>query len=163
MSAQPVKDMQGAEQGALSSPFVMETQCPFCSVQCKMRLTEFVPNASSAVSGSSLPVPAYDGHVQYAVEAKPNKASEGRLCVKGMNAYQHAVSDDRIVYPMARRGDTFERISWEEANTMMAERLQAIADQHGRKAIGLYGGGSLTGGAAGRRGGGARGARRARD
>ncbi|EFM10431.1 molybdopterin oxidoreductase [Paenibacillus curdlanolyticus YK9] len=140
---QPVKDRQGTAQGASASPFVMETQCPFCSVQCKMRLTEFAPNALLAAGGNA-PVLDYDEPVQYAVEAKPNKASEGRLCVKGMNAYQHAVSDDRIVYPMARRGDTFERISWEEANAMMAERLQAIAAQHGRDAIGLYGGGSLT-------------------
>lgn len=143
MSMQPVKDRQGTAQGASASPFVMETQCPFCSVQCKMRLTEFAPNALLAAGGNA-PVLDYDEPVQYAVEAKPNKASEGRLCVKGMNAYQHAVSDDRIVYPMARRGDTFERISWEEANAMMAERLQAIAAQHGRDAIGLYGGGSLT-------------------
>ncbi|GFN31520.1 assimilatory nitrate reductase catalytic subunit NasC [Paenibacillus xylaniclasticus] len=130
-------DQQSCE--AAAAELVMETQCPFCSVQCKMKLTEKVIAASAQI-GSNRVTP----DVQYEVEPKPNKASEGRLCVKGMNAYQHAVSEDRILHPLAKRNGKFERITWEEANAIIAERFQSIVKRHGRDAIGLYGGGSLT-------------------
>ncbi|WP_127530840.1 assimilatory nitrate reductase catalytic subunit NasC [Paenibacillus kobensis] len=124
---------------ASATTLVMETQCPFCSVQCKMKLTETVVEASAAIQSS-----AAAPDIQYDVEPRMNKASEGRLCVKGMNAYQHAVSDDRIVYPLAKRNGQFDPITWEEANTIIAERFQSIAGRYGRDAVGLYGGGSLT-------------------
>lgn len=116
--------------GGTATALVMETQCPFCSVQCKMRLTE---------SGD-----ATAGEAQYMVEAKPNRASEGRLCVKGMNAYQHAVSEDRILYPLVKREGGFERISWEDAITLIVNRFKQISQESGADAIGVYGGGSLT-------------------
>ncbi|MDF2837697.1 MAG: NasC, partial [Paenibacillus sp.] len=119
--------MERTEGG--SSPFVMKTQCPFCSVQCKMQVTE-------ERNG--------EGEAAYTITALPNAASEGRLCVKGMNAYQHALTGDRLLHPMARRDGKLTRISWEEAYGMIAERFASAQQTYGRDSIGVYGGGSLT-------------------
>ncbi|THF73065.1 nitrite reductase [Cohnella fermenti] len=107
----------------------MSTQCPFCSVQCKMNVAEE-------------PLPS--GRVRYRAEGKMNAASEGRLCVKGQNAHQHAMSRERVLYPLAKKNGAFVRIGWEEAVAAIAERMSAIQRERGRDAVGVYGGGSLT-------------------
>ncbi|MEM1502547.1 nitrate reductase [Domibacillus sp. 8LH] len=107
---------------------VMETQCPFCSVQCKMTVTETEEQ----------------GHTTYHVAPKQNAASEGRLCIKGMNAYQHALTGERITEPLMKKNGEFVPVSWEEAYKQIAERFTALQHQFGRNTIGVYGGGSLT-------------------
>lgn len=106
-----------------------QTQCPFCSVQCKMTLEE-------DRSGSE--------RQTYRTEGAMNAASEGRLCVKGKNAHQHALSRERLLYPMRKINGEFVRVSWPEAIGWLAERLNAIREAHGNDAVGVYGGGSLT-------------------
>ncbi|WP_274648700.1 assimilatory nitrate reductase catalytic subunit NasC [Paenibacillus humicola] len=120
--------MEASGNSAL--PVVMDTQCPFCSVQCKARITEQWDERA--------------GRHTYTVEPKPNAASEGRLCVKGMNAYQHALNAERLVRPLARRGGDFVPISWDEAFALIADRFGALRSAHGSDSIGVYGGGSLT-------------------
>lgn len=117
------------ERKALPVLAAMSTQCPFCSVQCKMNV---------------IPETLPSGRLSYRAEGKKNAASEGRLCVKGMNAHQHALSRERILYPLAKKDGEFVRISWEEAVDTIAERLGKIQREHGRDAVGVYGGGSLT-------------------
>ncbi|WP_187768022.1 assimilatory nitrate reductase catalytic subunit NasC [Paenibacillus sp. PL91] len=111
--------------------YVTDTQCPFCSVQCKMRITKELP-----VLGSSRP--------SYIIEGIPNAASEGRLCVKGMNAHQHAASSERLLQPLVRKNGQLIPASWEEALLAIGSRFQAISDEHGPDSLGVYGGGSLT-------------------
>lgn len=107
---------------------VMDTQCPFCSVQCKMQVVEHFGAERNT----------------FTVLPKPNAASEGRLCIKGMNAYQHALSSDRLTYPMAKVDGAFVRISWEEAYKLIQTNFTKVGKQFGNDAIGVYGGGSLT-------------------
>ncbi|SEN69667.1 assimilatory nitrate reductase catalytic subunit NasC [Lihuaxuella thermophila] len=105
-----------------------ETQCPFCSVQCKMELIE-----QEAM-----------GRKTHLVNPIENPASEGRLCVKGMNAHQHALHRDRLLYPMVKVNGKFERISWEKALDLIKEKFTQIQQEDGLDALGVYGGGSLT-------------------
>ncbi|UJF32973.1 assimilatory nitrate reductase catalytic subunit NasC [Paenibacillus hexagrammi] len=109
---------------------VMDTQCPFCSVQCKMQIIE------ERGAGESRP--------SYQVIPKPNAASEGRLCIKGMNAYQHVLTGERIEYPLLKKDGRFERVSWEEAYEAIVRRFTQLRSLYGQHSIGLYGGGSLT-------------------
>ncbi|MEK3883612.1 nitrate reductase [Paenibacillus sp. PL2-23] len=109
----------------------VDTQCPFCSVQCKIRLTR-----QEAVPGERKP--------SYIVEGIPNKASEGRVCVKGMNAHQHVMSGERIVQPLVRVNGKLEPATWEEALGRIVDSFTSVTEEHGADAIGLYGGGSLT-------------------
>ncbi|SFE17613.1 assimilatory nitrate reductase catalytic subunit [Paenibacillus algorifonticola] len=108
---------------------VMDTQCPFCSVQCKMRVEE---ERSAA------------GRFSYKVTAIPNAASEGRLCVKGMNAHQHTLHRERLVHPLIRREGKLVQATWEEALDLVSSRFQALQAEHGTDSVALYGGGSLT-------------------
>ncbi|XID96276.1 molybdopterin oxidoreductase family protein [Paenibacillaceae bacterium WGS1546] len=105
------------------------TQCPFCSVQCKMTIKAEASPGARAV---------------YRAEGAPNAASEGRLCVKGKNAHQHAISRERLRVPLMKVGGEFVRVSWEEAFDAIEERLSAIRLTYGNDAVGVYGGGSLT-------------------
>ncbi|MFD1954440.1 molybdopterin oxidoreductase family protein [Paenibacillus thailandensis] len=108
----------------------MDTQCPFCSVQCKMTVK---PQPGAAA-----------GAMDYITEGRMNAASEGRLCVKGMNAIQHAESPERLLTPMVKSNGRFVRASWEEALDRIVSRWQAIREENGNDAVGVYGGGSLT-------------------
>lgn len=107
---------------------IMDSQCPFCSVQCKMQIVE----------------KEVQGKKKYTVRPKQNQASEGRLCIKGMNAYQHALSMDRITDPMIKKNGEFIKVSWEEAFSHIAEKITALQQSFGKDVIGVYGGGSLT-------------------
>jgi assimilatory nitrate reductase catalytic subunit len=61
-----------------------------------------------------------------------------------MNAYQHVLTGERILYPMANTDGRFVRISWEEAYERIASKFAGLRGQYGNDTIGLYGGGSLT-------------------
>lgn len=118
------------DQFVSNSLHVMDTQCPFCSVQCKMQIIED-RNAS-------------DGKSVYSVVPKPNQASEGRLCIKGMNAYQHVLNGERLLHPMVKRNGRFERISWSDAYELIVSKWNSLRETYGNHSVGLYGGGSLT-------------------
>ncbi|MFD1885831.1 molybdopterin oxidoreductase family protein [Paenibacillus wenxiniae] len=122
----------------------MQTQCPFCSVQCKITLHPPQPS-------SSYTTPLQTGAAATAIvmqdwqaEGFPNAASQGRLCIKGMNAHQHAINGDRLLYPLIRRDGKLVRASWDEALDLMTARFREAMQQHGPDTIGIYGGGSLT-------------------
>lgn len=110
---------------------VIQTQCPYCSVQCKMQITLTEP-------------PPGSNRLTYTVEGVANAASEGRLCVKGMNAHQHATSTERLLHPLIKRDGQFVEATWDEALRVIADNFQATSAAYGPDAIGVYGGGSLT-------------------
>lgn len=120
----------GSDAGG--APAKAETQCPFCSVQCKMTVTP----GEKGVPGQH--------RTAYKVEGVPNAASEGRVCVKGMNAHQHAVHSQRLLHPLVRSNGELVPCSWEEAIEMISRRFQTISEQYGPDANAVYGGGSLT-------------------
>ncbi|WP_234396957.1 assimilatory nitrate reductase catalytic subunit NasC [Bacillus massiliglaciei] len=107
---------------------VMETQCPFCSVQCKMQIIEQVRA----------------GEREFSVMPRKNQASEGRLCIKGMNAYQHALNGERLTEPLIKKDGIFHPVSWKEAFAYIAEKFSLLQKQFGKDTVGVYGGGSLT-------------------
>ncbi|WP_454192835.1 molybdopterin oxidoreductase family protein [Paenibacillus sp. Marseille-Q7038] len=116
------------------------TQCPFCSVQCKAAVTieprQELRRSSEHGEATS--------HQVTEVKGWDNKASEGRICVKGLHAHQHAESTRRIMYPLIKKDGEFIRATWEETTNYIGKRIQAIQLKSGPDAIGVYGGGSLT-------------------
>lgn len=113
-----------------AAPIAGSTQCPFCSVQCKIRL-------------ESLPAESAD-RPKLVAQGEDNAASRGRLCVKGLNAHQHAVSRERLLQPLVRRDGKLVRATWEEAMETITEMFGSSARAHGPDAVGVYGGGSLS-------------------
>ncbi|MDG5786192.1 nitrate reductase [Evansella sp. AB-P1] len=107
----------------------MNTQCPYCSVQCSMELVE-----ERIITRKRF-------------KTKPNKqdpTSQGRLCIKGANAHQHAINGDRITHPLIKIDGEFVQIPWILAYEYIADQIKEIQRESGRDSMGVYGGGSLT-------------------
>ena len=73
------------------------------------------------------------------IEGTPGFISnKGALCVKGASGRQYAYREDRIQTPMRRVGprgsNEFEPISWDEAFSIAAEKLNASKAQYGPEA-----------------------------
>lgn len=73
------------------------------------------------------------------VPYKGGEANRGHSCVKGRFAWGYANHQDRILNPMIRDQitDPWREVSWEEALSFTANRLNAIADKHGKDALGV--------------------------
>jgi assimilatory nitrate reductase catalytic subunit len=107
---------------------LVPTHCSFCGVQCGMYLR------------------VGDGQVT-GVEPRDFPHNRGSLCPKGIVAYQQVNHPDRLTYPMVRRGGKggkLERSTWDEALEYVARRWQEIQARHGRDAVAVYSGSSMT-------------------
>lgn len=107
---------------------LVPTHCCFCGVQCGMFLR------------------VNDGNV-VGVEPRNYPHNRGSLCPKGVVAYQQVNHPDRLHYPLIRRGGKggrLERCTWDEALDYIVQRWQAIQAQHGKDAIAVYSGSSMT-------------------
>ena len=63
----------------------------------------------------------------------------GSRCAKGMASFYVTQDPDRLKYPMKRTGPKgsgeFERISWDEAFTIIADKLTEIKEKHGPESV----------------------------
>ena len=96
------------------------TTCAYCGVGCTFR---------AEMRGEQLVrmVPWKDG-----------KANRGHSCVKGRFAWGYANHQDRITKPMIRDSidEPWREVSWEQALSFTAARLNAIRAQYGARALG---------------------------
>ena len=96
------------------------TTCAYCGVGCTFR---------AEMKGDQLVrmVPWKDG-----------KANRGHSCVKGRFAWGYANHQDRITKPMIRESvdDPWREVSWTEALSYTANKLNAIKAAHGPRALG---------------------------
>jgi len=71
--------------------------------------------------------------------------NRGGLCIKGWTAGSTLVHPERLQAPLLRTaaGD-LEPTSWDRALDVVVDGLRAAQTQHGRDAVGVFGGGSLT-------------------
>ena len=68
---------------------------------------------------------------------KDNLNSHGYCCRKGLNIHYLQHHADRLLYPLKRVGDRFERVSWDQAISEIAAKLQVIVDEHGPRSLAL--------------------------
>ncbi len=54
--------------------------------------------------------------------------SQGALCARGHSALQGVYDPDRLDQPMRRNGDAFEPVSWDEAESLLADGLRAAGN-----------------------------------
>jgi assimilatory nitrate reductase catalytic subunit len=106
------------------------THCPYCSLQCGIEL----------VAGDR---PAT---LQPQQDFPTNR---GGLCSKGWNAASLLDHPQRLLTPLVRsvpgdRSSEFRAATWDEALDLVATKITALQDAHGRDAIGCFGGGGLT-------------------
>ncbi len=105
---------------------VVDTHCPYCGMQCGMKLLV----EKNRVVGVE---PRYEFPV-----------NEGRLCPKGVTAYLQTHHPDRLEYPLIKRKGLFERASWEEAFELIVSKFKGLQEEHGKDSIAVYSGSSLT-------------------
>lgn len=118
-----------AKEQQFTSEKVYRTRCPYCSVQCSMELIDERIIERKRVKVNPI---------------KTDPTSEGRLCVKGMQAHQHVLNPYRITYPMVKVDGDFEPVSWQFALDYIKGKFMEIQTEHGHDALAVYGGGSLT-------------------
>ncbi len=116
------------DQGTRVPEKLVPTHCCFCGVQCGMYLRV----SEGKVTG---------------VEPRDYPHNGGSLCPKGIVAYQQVDHPDRLTQPLIRRGGKGGRLepaSWDEALDYVVKRWKEIQAQHGRHAVSVYSGSSMT-------------------
>jgi assimilatory nitrate reductase catalytic subunit len=103
-----------------------ETHCPYCSLQCGMKLT----------GARSLEV----------AEWKEFPVNQGAMCRKGWTSTALLRHRERLTTPLVRDRATgeFRPADWDEALDLVADRLAELKAAHGPDSIGVFGGGGLT-------------------
>ena len=102
------------------------THCPYCALQCGIRISSV--NRTVTVAGDAdFPV------------------NNGALCIKGWTSAATLSHPDRLLTPLARNtlGD-LEPVTWDHALDRIVRAFHETQAQHGRDAVGVFGGGSLT-------------------
>jgi anaerobic selenocysteine-containing dehydrogenase len=61
--------------------------------------------------------------------------NEGRVCAKALAAKEMLYHPDRLKHPMKREGETWRRISWEEALNVIAAELKSLKERHGAESL----------------------------
>ncbi len=87
----------------------------------------------------SLEVTVTDGRVTKLEGSHRNPLTDGFICSKVRAFPRHMYGEERLLFPGLRRGargaGEFERLSWEAALDLIAERLQTIRQRYGGEAI----------------------------
>ncbi|MCP4130544.1 MAG: molybdopterin-dependent oxidoreductase [bacterium] len=72
---------------------------------------------------------------------KSNPRSRGYVCRKGVHVAHHQHHAQRLTHPLKKSGDSFVKISWEEAIGEIAEKFKRVVDEHGPRSFAYMGGG----------------------
>ncbi|MGI8595325.1 MAG: molybdopterin oxidoreductase family protein, partial [Solirubrobacteraceae bacterium] len=102
------------------------THCPYCSLQCGMEIA-----------------PGDDGRPKITPLDFPS--NRGGLCRKGHTAASLLGHPERLRTPLVRdAAGELVPASWDDALDRIAARIAACQAEHGREAVGVFGGGGLT-------------------
>lgn len=70
-----------------------------------------------------------------------NTINKGHLCVKGFYLHKIIYSKTRLTHPMIKKNGKFEKVTWEEALTFVADKFNSIRKEFGPDALAFYGSG----------------------
>lgn len=109
------------------APEPTKTHCPYCSLQCGITLD---------VSGGRVVLAPQDDF----------PTNRGGLCAKGWTAADLLGHPERLTTPLVRdeRAAPLRRATWNEALERIVAAFQKTQQDHGRDAVGCFGGGGLT-------------------
>jgi len=131
---------QGAITGARRT---LQSACPYCGVGCGTLLN---------VEGD---------RIVGMIPDRLHPTNKGVQCIKGLNAHE-PIYRDRIEHVLVRKDmsdpitghisatkgrfdeDVFEKMSFEEAEELVAEKIAAVVKKFGGNSVGLSGSGQLT-------------------
>ena len=105
---------------------LVKTHCCFCGQQCGIQLRVQDEKVVGFEPWEEFPF------------------NRGMLCPKGVRRYLQGNHPDRLLAPLGRTDGGFEPVAWDGALDSIAGRLRQIQDRHGRDAVAVFGGASLT-------------------
>lgn len=114
---------------------LVSTHCSYCGMQCGMNLR--VDTKVNKIIGVE---PRYDFPVNL-----------GKLCPKGVTAYQQVNHPDRIKRPLIRTdaslkgtAEGFREATWAEALDLIVSRFRKLQSEYGKDTLSVYSGVSMT-------------------
>lgn len=75
------------------------------------------------------------------VRIRPNAehvATRGFACKKGLEQHRLYDSEDRLHYPLERRGEGYARVSWDHALGKIGGKVRQLREDHGPDSIAMY-------------------------
>lgn len=129
------KSIIGTENLHHPNEKLVKTHCSYCGMQCGMNLR--VDTTKNKIIGVE---PRYDWPVTL-----------GKLCPKGVTAYQQTNHDDRLLKPLIRddaslKGtkEGFREASWDEAYDLIAKKFTEMQAEYGKDTLSVFSGVSMT-------------------
>jgi len=118
---------------SLAPEHIVETACP---LDCP--------------DGCSLNVTVQDGRITKIDGSTSNPITDGYICAKVRRFGERVYGSDRLLYPAVRKGPKgagarFERVSWDEALSLVADRMREARDTWGAESILPYSYGGSNG------------------
>lgn len=107
---------------------LITTHCCYCGMQCGMHIR--LNEKTGKVVGVE---PRYDWPL-----------TRGKMCPKGVTAYQTVDHEDRITTPLIKKNGQFVKATWNEALDLIEKNFKEIQKKHGIDALSVYGGVSMT-------------------
>ncbi len=104
----------------------VQTTCPYCGVGCQIDL-HIKDSKVIRVTGSE--------------DVAPNF---GSLCVKGRFGYDFINQSERLTAPLIKENGHFREASWNEALSLVAERLGEIKSKYGSDTMGVFSSAKIT-------------------
>jgi anaerobic selenocysteine-containing dehydrogenase len=101
---------------------VILTDCTLCYHSCGTKVT--------VENGKAVKVEGLESH----------PLNKGKLCPKGEAALENIYSPQRLKYPMKRVNKGWERISWDQALTEIADKLSKLKNEFGPSVLGVFSG-----------------------
>jgi anaerobic selenocysteine-containing dehydrogenase len=98
------------------------TDCALCYHSCGMRVT--------VEDGRAVKVEGLEAH----------PLNKGQLCPKGEATLDNVYSASRLLHPMKRMGNGFEKISWDQALNEIAQKLLTLREEFGPSILGVFSG-----------------------
>jgi len=98
----------------------VRTICPYCGTGCGLILE------------------VRDGIAVATHPDRDHPVAKGHLCIKGWTAHEFVHHTERLTAPLVKRGDGFEKISWNKAIALAVRKLGEVADMYGGSAIGGF-------------------------
>jgi len=104
----------------------VKTTCPYCGVGCQIDL-HIKDNKIVKITGAE--------------DVPPNF---GSLCVKGRFGYDFINKPERLTVPLIKEDSQFREASWDEALSLVAERLGEIKSKSGPDSISVFSSAKIT-------------------
>jgi predicted molibdopterin-dependent oxidoreductase YjgC len=95
----------------------VQTTCVYCGCGCGLYLE------------------VVDGRITGVWPDKTHAVSQGKLCIKGWNVADFVYHPDRLKTPLIRKNGELVEATWDEALSLIAERLGTIKAESGPNSL----------------------------